>query len=255
MREGALTGRAARLAALAAALLLTACSAGDDSAADTARAPEGAPSAAAKAAVSPAVVKPPINCQDEQSGGYANAKECYQATCKHGDAKACRMAESFNGNLYPTDILDKVDCGDGSGSGPKHTKSCYFAACRDGYRAACDIAASPRTLREIFGSADAAPRLEDMDYLEARKVILALGWQPLGGPCEGVSQATCTGFPEIGNCSGTGLGYCDMTFRRADRCLVVVTTGGSPDRSGPGGTSVDWVRFYKAPCAKDPNER
>lgn len=241
-----------RAAALILALCLAACSAGGEREAET---PQTAPtSAASPPSPEPTPDARPINCQDETNGGFGNAKECYDATCEKGDAEACRMAESFNGNLYPTDILDTVDCGDGSGSGPRHAKSCYFVACRDGNRAACDIAASPRTLREIFGSADAAPRLEDMTYLDARKVILDLGWQPLGGPCEGIiNDAVCAAFPEIGNCSGTGLGYCDMTFRRGDRCLVVVTTGGSPDRSQPEGTSVDWVRFHAAPCSKDPN--
>lgn len=241
-----------RFVALAFVILLAACS----PQAQKASADRAPVSAQTSPTATPSPTASPVDCGDQRNGGYGNAKECYSATCKQGDAEACRMAESFNGNLYPSDIAEKTGCGDGSGSGPKHAKSCYFVACRDGNRAACDIAASPRTLREIFGSADAAPRLEDMDYLAAREVIVGLGWQPLGGPCEGLTNdAVCAEFPEIGNCSGTGLGYCDMTFRRADRCLVVVTTGGSPDRSQPRGTSVDWVRFYRAPCAKDPNER
>jgi hypothetical protein len=196
----------------------------------------------------------PLNCQDADSGGYGNAKACYYDQCDKGDAEACRMAESYNGNLYPTDILDKVDCGDGSGSGPKHSKSCFFEACRQGIRDACDIATSDRPLDVIFGVSSGSQKLEDMDYLEARKVVLSLGWQPVEGPCDAISQATCADFPEIGNCSGTGLGFCDMHFRRADRCLTVVVTEGPPDMANPEGAPVDWVRFSKAPCKKDPND-
>ena len=240
-----------RLLALILILSLGACSAGDERVPE---APQTAPTTAASTpSPEPTSDARPINCLDEANGGYGNAKDCYSAICAKGDAQACRMAESFNGNLYPTDILDKVDCGDGSGSGPRHAKSCYFVACRDGNRAACDIAFSPRTLREIFGRADAAPRLEEMNYLDARKAILARGWQPLDGPCEGIPDRVCADFPEIGNCMGTGLGFCDMTFRRGDRCLTVVTTDGWPDRAEPDGTPVDWVRFSKGPCAKDPN--
>lgn len=241
-----------RFVAFAFVILLAACSPQEQKA-TAEQAPASAQALVPVAAPSPTAI--PVDCGDERSGGYANAKECYQATCKQGDAEACRMAESYNGNLSPTDILDKVDCGDGSGSGPKHSKSCYLDACRQGIREACEIATSDRPLRAIFGVTDAAPQLEDMAYLGARKVILGLGWQPLGGPCEGVLQATCTDFPEIGNCSGTGVGYCDMTFRRADRCLTVVTTGGAPDRAEPESVAVDWVRFSKAPCNKDPNGR
>jgi hypothetical protein len=69
------------------------------------------------AAAAPSPTATPIDCQDEQSGGYGNAKECYYATCQKGDAKACRMADSFNGNLYPVDLAEETCCGDGSSSG------------------------------------------------------------------------------------------------------------------------------------------
>lgn len=240
-----------RAAALILALCLAACSAGEERVAE---APETAPTPAASPPSPDSTPDGrPINCQDETNGGYGNAKECYYATCDKGDAEACRMAESFNGNLYPSYLLDTVDCGDGSGTGPKHSKACWFEACRQGNQDACDIATSERPLRAIFGVAAASPRLEEMHYLEARKVIIGLGWQPLEGPCDTISQATCSDFPEIGNCLGTGLGFCDMHFRRGKRCLTVVTTGDAPDRAQPDRTSVEWVRFTKAPCAKDPN--
>ena len=240
-----------RRGALILALFLAACSGAEERAPDTP--PTGAVAAAPVPTPAPASAADRVDCLDKRNGGYDNAKACYHDQCDKGDDEACRMAESYNGNLNPTDILDKVDCGDGSGSGPKHSKACYFNACRQGIREACDIAASERPLRAIFGVADTAPRLEEMNYLDARKAIIRLGWQPLDGPCDAISQTTCTDFPEIGNCSGTGLGFCDMHFRRGKRCLMVVTTGDAPDRSTPDRTSVEWVRFTEAPCAKDPN--
>lgn len=184
------------------ALLLAACSGADE------RAPDAPPTEAAAAtpAPTPASAAERVDCGDERNGGYDNAKACYYDQCNKGDAEACRMAKSFNGNLFPDGDPAKV-------------------------------------------------RLEGKAYSDARAVILSLGWSPLEGPCigGGAGEATCSDFPEIGNCSGTGVGYCDMTFRRKDRCLTVVTTGGAPDRKDPEGVTVDWVRFSKAPCSKDPN--
>lgn len=78
-------------------------------------------------------------------------------------------------------------------------------------------------------------RLEGEAYPDARGVILIHGWSPVEGPCMGggMGESTCSDFPEIGNCSGKGVGYCVMTFRREDRSLTVVTTGGAPDRIDP----------------------
>lgn len=91
-----------------------------------------------------------------------------------------------------------------------------------------------------------------MEYFNARKIILSYGWEPLGGPCQGagIDEEVCRAFPEVGNCSGTGVGFCDMHFARKDRCLDVVTTGGAPSNDGPGDTSVRDVAFGSAPCSK-----
>ena len=98
-------------------------------------------------------------------------------------------------------------------------------------------------------------RLEGMEYLQARRIVLGYGWEPLPGDCRGggTSDEICAQFPEIGNCSGVGVGFCDMTFVRRDRCLRLVTIGGAPDGS-PGDTTVRDVRFARAPCPKDPND-
>jgi hypothetical protein len=97
-------------------------------------------------------------------------------------------------------------------------------------------------------------KLEEMEYLEARKVIVGYGWQPLTGDCSGpdVSAQTCARYPEVGNCTGVGIGLCDMTFVRRDRCLVVVTVGGAPQAEA-GDTTVRDVSFQRGPCSKEPN--
>lgn len=193
-----------RRGALILALILAACSGAEERAPDTP--PTGA--LATSPAPTPAIIPAaePVDCGDARNGGYDNAKACYYDQCNKGDAEACRMAESFNGNLYP-----------------------------DG---------DPKGLR-----------LEDMTYPEAREVIIAMGWIPAGDGCSGfiAGDTTCSDFPEIDSCSGTGMGYCAMTFRRGDRCLDVLTTEGSPQRGVTDHPFVNDVSFRKGPCGSAPS--
>lgn len=64
-----------------------------------------------------------------------------------------------------------------------------------------------------------------------------------------MTTADCEAFPEINNCSGSGLGYCDMTFTRPDRCLIVVTIGGRPDTSATGETKIGGSTVQEGACA------
>lgn len=98
-------------------------------------------------------------------------------------------------------------------------------------------------------------RLEDMTYPDARAVILKLGWIPAGEDCGGggTGETTCADFPEIDYCSGTGMGYCTMTFRRRDRCLYVTTTEGPPKRGLTDSPFVKDVSFRKGPCRTEPS--
>lgn len=201
-----------RCGAFILALPLAACSGAGDNAPD-------APPTDAVAAVSastpvpaapaPAAAAERVDCRDERNGGYGNAKACFYDQCDKGDAEACRMAESFNGNLFQEGDADP-----------------------------------PEGLP-----------LEEMNYLDARKIILGKGWVPLAGPCSGFTASdTCADFPEAGYCQGTGLAHCDMNFRRGARCLVVITTGGYPNPAKPEDSRVQWVRIHDAPCKKDPND-
>ncbi|WP_443750732.1 hypothetical protein [Asticcacaulis solisilvae] len=99
-------------------------------------------------------------------------------------------------------------------------------------------------------AADKTLKLEYMEYVSARKVILGYGWKPVSGPCMQVDDKTCAAFPEIGSCAAVDPGECGMVFVRQDRCLYLTTTGGQPDPSGPGDTQVEDVSFRSGPCSK-----
>ncbi|MCL9999267.1 MAG: hypothetical protein NBV68_07790 [Erythrobacter sp.] len=91
-----------RRGAFILALLLAACAGADERAPDTP--PTSRPTVVASTAPAPADASSaatPVDCGDERNGGYDNAKACYYDQCNKGDAEACGMAESYNGNLYP----------------------------------------------------------------------------------------------------------------------------------------------------------
>jgi hypothetical protein len=156
-------------------------------------------------------------CTGEPGNGFGNAKECYYLACSLGDGASCDMAASYNGNLWP------------DGRPPNSTE----------------------TKRDV-----PSPRRERVDYGAARVSIVGSDWQPLGGPCQGfMDDETCRRFPEIGNCSGTGRGFCDMNFAKGGHCLVVITTGGPPQGDEPGDTHVEVVFIHAGPCRKDPNSQ
>lgn len=120
------------------------------------------------------------------------------------------------------------------------------------------VTAAASILLHQIGSAEnvrSPTRLEGMEYLQARSIVLGYGWEPLPGVCHGggASDQTCAQYPEIVNCSGIDPGFCHMTFVRRNRCLVLVTTGGAPQGS-PGDTTVRQVTFRRAPCPNGPND-
>jgi hypothetical protein len=112
------------------------------------------------------------------------------------------------------------------------------------------------------GGARAAPRaaksnkLEGMDYISARKIILSHGWKPASGPCDGVPAKICASFPEIEVCSGVSPGYCSILFVRGRGCLSVITIGEYPGGGyWPSDTEIERVGFSRwGPfrCKKNP---
>jgi hypothetical protein len=107
-------------------------------------------------------------------------------------------------------------------------------------------------LHQPASPASKAIKLEGMEYLKARRVILGHGWRPSAGSCRGpdVSARTCATYPEVGICSGLGNGPCGMTFVRRSRCLLLSTIGGAP-QAKPGDTVIVDVTFRPAPCPKE----
>jgi hypothetical protein len=94
-------------------------------------------------------------------------------------------------------------------------------------------------------------RLEDMNYVPARRIILSHGWAPAPGPCEEgmVEDSECRSFPEIDTCSGVSPGYCHMVFARRNLCLDITTTGGPPVAGQEqGDTEVSDVSFRRGRC-------
>jgi len=153
----------------------------------------------------------------------------------------------------PVRAARPVDCQDGRGGGHDSAEACTADQCDKGDAAACRMAVGFDG--NLFPDGDPGRlRLEEMSYPDARALILALGWIPDGEDCGGggTDETTCADFPEINYCSGVGLGYCDIAFRRADRCLDVLTTEGPPERGVAHRPYVKDVNFRKGPCHTAP---
>lgn len=100
------------------------------------------------------------------------------------------------------------------------------------------------------GAASRRPvRLEGMDYVPARRIILSYGWVPAHGLCRDMTESECASFPEIDMCSGVFPAYCGMTFTRRNRCLYVTTSAGPPVAGQEeSDTHIVSVEFRRGPC-------
>ena len=105
-------------------------------------------------------------------------------------------------------------------------------------------AAAPRSRPE---------RLEGMDYVPARRIILSYGWVPAAGPCFGVTESECASFPEIDSCSCCVRAPCAMLFIRGNRCLSILTEVGPPEAGvEESDTHIVNVAFRRHGCSKNP---
>jgi hypothetical protein len=71
----------------------------------------------------------------------------------------------------------------------------------------------------------------DVPYPPIRIRPLQKGWKPAGtamraeGGCL-ESDSRCKDFPEARECSGTGLGFCNMVWKHGDGTIIVINTAG-----------------------------
>jgi hypothetical protein len=95
-------------------------------------------------------------------------------------------------------------------------------------------------------------KLEAMNYVPARRIILSYGWVPAPGSCEvsaGLRASDCESFPELDVCSPVSLGFCTIVFTRRGLCLDIITTGGPPVAGQErGDTEVFRVNFRRGRC-------
>jgi hypothetical protein len=98
-------------------------------------------------------------------------------------------------------------------------------------------------------SASKSSKLEGMEYLQARQVILSYGWKPWIGHCEADAK-TCAAFPEIDVCSASFPIQCGMRFVRPRSCLMVGTAGEAPPGFEKGEPHVQGVTFRRSTCER-----
>ncbi len=92
-------------------------------------------------------------------------------------------------------------------------------------------------LDSYCGGKAQVPRLESLDLPEARKRLLAQGWRPRTVGAregeDGIRDALVRGgYPEVEECSGTGMGYCNFLYENAAGANLTLTTGGESDPEG-----------------------
>ncbi len=70
---------------------------------------------------------------------------------------------------------------------------------------------------------------QGMPYSEARAKMLDLGWQvPVvnySKTCEFIKEI-CNQYPEVDDCSGTGMGFCLFIFTDSNGKRFIITTAG-----------------------------
>jgi hypothetical protein len=84
-------------------------------------------------------------------------------------------------------------------------------------------------LLPLVAAAQALPQIAaGTPYDQARRALLAEGWQPLrdpeADPC-GATDRRCAGRPEMVACSGTGEAPCIFAWRRGGSTIEVITRG------------------------------
>lgn len=112
-----------------------------------------------------------------------------------------------------------------------------------------DLIVTPPAAQEpVCDAAGVVPAIEGLSIDTARNLLTASGWQPVPGDPEtqgfGMAQTLAeAGIPEVGDCSGTGFGFCSFTYSGKAGELSVITAG----EGGEDGSLPTVVR-YRADC-------
>ncbi|HLQ17521.1 MAG TPA: hypothetical protein VK146_00970, partial [Tabrizicola sp.] len=97
----------------------------------------------------------------------------------------------------------------------------------------------PADQEPVCDAAGVVPTIENQPIDKARKLLLQSGWTPVPGDPEQQSfgmarDLAAAGITEVGDCSGTGFGFCAFSYTGAAGELSVITAGeGGEDGSLP----------------------
>jgi hypothetical protein len=75
----------------------------------------------------------------------------------------------------------------------------------------------------------------ETDYAPYRAQLEKAGWTAHGtamreeSSCQGEYDQRCIDFPEARECSGTGMGFCNMVWKHQDGTILVILTAGEED--------------------------
>lgn len=97
----------------------------------------------------------------------------------------------------------------------------------------------PASQEPVCDAAGVVPGIEGLPIDQARERLMQSGWTPVPGDPETQSfgmarDLAAAGIPEVGDCSGTGFGFCAFTYSGQPGTLSVITAGeGAEDGSLP----------------------
>lgn len=98
---------------------------------------------------------------------------------------------------------------------------------------------SPAAQEPVCDAAGVVPAIEGLPIDQARRLLMQFGWQPAPGDTElqsfGMARdLAAAGVSEVGDCSGTGFGFCTFAYTGQAGELSVITAGeGGEDGSLP----------------------
>lgn len=97
----------------------------------------------------------------------------------------------------------------------------------------------PASVEPVCNATASVPGIETLPIDQARKLLMQSGWTPVPGDPEAQSFGMATGLVaagiiEVGDCAGTGFGFCAFTYTAPAGELSVITAGeGGEDGSLP----------------------